>query len=139
MAHTHYPDNKAKRNIHLADHSGHIQMVLWRDHAENSQVVEGNVLSIKNAVVSNYHQALSLTTTFETTITSIDEVMTAAPAEEPSLSSNVVSVETTILAIKNSPVNTAALVVERTLMNMSNMCSFYVLALCLMANMWNCV
>lgn len=95
-----YPDNKAKRNIHLADHSGHIQMVLWRDRAENSQVVEGNVLSIKNAVVSNYHQALSLTTTFETTINTIDEVMTAAPAEEPSLNSNLVSLETTILAIK---------------------------------------
>lgn len=95
-----YTDNKAKRNIHLADHTGHIQMVLWRDRAGNSQVVEGNVLSIRNAVVSNYHQALSLTTTFETTINSIDEVMTAAPAEEPSLNSNSLSLETTILAIK---------------------------------------
>ena len=62
-----YPHNKTKRSIHLADHTGHIEFVLWRERADNFHFSEGDVLSLENAVVSNFNNTISLTTTFETT------------------------------------------------------------------------
>ena len=67
-----YPDNKCKRNINLADPTGHIQLVLWRDRAENIVFKHGDILSIENAVISNYGNTLTITTTLETTI-SVEE------------------------------------------------------------------
>ena len=34
-----YPDNKAKSNVHLADETGHMQLDLWRDRAENTKSI----------------------------------------------------------------------------------------------------
>ena len=95
-----YPDNKAKRNIHLADETGRMQLVLWRDRAENVEFNVGNVLCIQNAVMSIHGHTLNLTTTFETSFTKLDQVMTVAAATEPSLNSNSVFLTSSILAIK---------------------------------------
>ncbi len=67
-----YSDNKCKRIINLADPTGHIQLVLWRDRAENILFKHGDILSIENAVISNYGNTLTITTTLETTI-SVEE------------------------------------------------------------------
>ena len=40
-------DQKSKRDVGLADDSGHINLVLWRERADDPQLQEGDVLSIK--------------------------------------------------------------------------------------------
>ena len=66
-----YPDNKSKRSIFLADNTGHIELVLWRERAETIQFKEGNVLSLQNVVLSTFNNQLSVTSTFETVITTL--------------------------------------------------------------------
>lgn len=96
-----YPDHKTKRNIHVVDHTGHIQLVLWRDRAENVQFSVGNVLGLQNVVVSNYGHTLNLSTTFVTGMKKfVEDMMVPAAAKRPLPKSNVVSLESPILAIE---------------------------------------
>ena len=43
-----YPDKKSKRNVHLSDNTVHIDLVLWRDRADNAEFEEGDVLGLEN-------------------------------------------------------------------------------------------
>ena len=95
-----YPHNKTKRSMHLADHTSHIEFVLWRERADNFHFSEGDVLSLENAVVSNFNNTINLTTTFETTITKVDELITVVTTKRPLPKSNLVSLQSSILAIK---------------------------------------
>ena len=70
-----YPNNKTKRDVHLADQTGHIDLVLWRERAENLEFSVGDVLSFQQIVVSNYNRVLALTPTTETIIKKLDESM----------------------------------------------------------------
>ena len=112
-----YPhSNKTKRSIHLADHTGHTEFVLWRERADNFHFSESDVLSLENAVVSNFNNTISLTTTFKTTITKVDELITVVTTKRPLPKSNLVSLQSSILAIKEfSCAYTCALSVEKTL------------------------
>ena len=93
-----YPDNKSKRNVHLADNKGHIDLVLWRDNAEFEN---GDVLGLENIVLSEFNNHLSLTATLETIITKLNENMTISAAPpKPSPKSNVISRQTSILGLK---------------------------------------
>ena len=94
-----YPDNKSKRNINLADPTGHIQLVLWRDRAENIVFKVGDIVSIENAVISNYGNTLTVTTTLETTISvEEDDEMNVTALNQPV--PNIMPLDSTILAIK---------------------------------------
>ena len=95
-----YPDNKSKRSIFLADNTGHIELVLWRERAETIQFKEGDVLSLQNVVLSTFNNQLSVTSTFATVITTLNEEMTVASTQHPLPKSNVVSLQTFIVAIK---------------------------------------
>ena len=66
-----YPDNKSKRSIFLADNTEHIELVLRRERAETIQFKEGDVLSLQNVVLSTFNNQLSVTSTFETVITTL--------------------------------------------------------------------
>ena len=94
-----YPENKAKRQITLADETGHMNLVLWRERAENINFIEGDVLALQNMVVSNFNNHVSLTTSFDAGITKLEEQMSVSqPKAFPK--SNVTSLETLILALK---------------------------------------
>lgn len=95
-----FPDNKTKRTIYLADNTGHIELVLWRERAENIEFGKGDVLSLQNVVLSTFNNQLSVTSSFETVITTLNEEMTVASTQHPLPKSNVVSLETFIVAIK---------------------------------------
>jgi hypothetical protein len=45
-----YPDHKQKRDVHLADDTGQITLVLWRERAKTIHFKEGDVITIENAV-----------------------------------------------------------------------------------------
>ena len=92
-----YPDNKIKRSVYLADNTGHIQLVLWRERAENISFQKDDVLMLENVVISTFNNESSLTTTFKTSITVVKDVMTIISTERPNKDPDVIS---TILAIK---------------------------------------
>ena len=50
-------------------------MVLWRERAENVSFKTGDVLSLANVVVSSFNRQVNVTTSFETTISVVNEVM----------------------------------------------------------------
>ena len=56
-----FPDNKTKRTLYLADNTGHIELVLWRERAENIEFGKGDVLSLQNVVLSTFNNQLSVT------------------------------------------------------------------------------
>ena len=61
-----FPDMKTKREISLADETGQIDLVLWRQRAEKVDFQAGDVLSLQNVVVSTFQQQTTITTSFET-------------------------------------------------------------------------
>lgn len=98
-----YPNNKLRRSISLADSTGHIELVLWRERAETITFVEGDVLSLENVIVSTFNNQPTLTTTFESVISKIDDQITVAVRNVKrrlAQSTNVVSLTTYILAVK---------------------------------------
>ena len=96
-----YPDKKSKRNVHLSDNTVHIDLVLWRDRADNAEFEEGDVLGLENMVLSEFNNHFSLTATLETIITKLNENMTISAAPpKPSPKSNVISMQTSILGLK---------------------------------------
>ena len=94
----HYPDNKIKRIVYLADSTGHIDLVLWWDRAENINFEKGDVLMLENIVFSTFNNQISLTTTFETPMKVVSESMTVTSTERPK--SDVVPLTSSVLAIK---------------------------------------
>lgn len=58
------------------------------------------MLSLQSAVVSTFNGNISLTTVYETTITEIDEQITVLPTKRSLPKSNVVSLQTSVLVIK---------------------------------------
>jgi ssDNA-binding replication factor A large subunit len=47
-----YPDEKLKRDVLLADETGQVALVLWRQRAETIEFKEGDIIDIENAVTS---------------------------------------------------------------------------------------
>ncbi|CAB3979699.1 Hypothetical predicted protein [Paramuricea clavata] len=75
---------------------GHIDLVLWG----------GDVLGLQNAVLSECNNHLTITTTLETIISKLSEEMTVSAAPpKSSQKSNVICMETSILAIKDFSCN----------------------------------
>lgn len=68
-----FPDLKEKREIVIADKSGHMTLVLWRDCAHDIQFGVGDTVNIENCVVSSFNKVHRLTTAFETLITKVTE------------------------------------------------------------------
>ena len=88
---------------HSADlTTGQIEFILWRERADAVSFKEGDVIRLDNAVVSRFSGVLNLTTAFETSITVLEEEMAAVTKSAKRLqpSSNVVSMDTSILAVK---------------------------------------
>jgi hypothetical protein len=96
-----YPDHKEKREVLLADETGHIIMVLWRERAKNVNFEKDDVVDIQNAVASSFNNKVNITTSSETTISKLSESLTVcAPNEVYIRPSAVTSVETGVLAIR---------------------------------------
>ena len=90
-----------RARVHLADNTGHVDLVLWRDRADNAEFEEGDVLGLENMVLSEFNNHFSLTATLETIITKLNENMTISAAPpKPSPKSNVISMQTFILGLK---------------------------------------
>ena len=91
-----YPDCKTKREVNLADETGHIELILW---AENVSFKTGDVLSLANVVVSSFNRQVNVTTSFETAISVVNEIMEVKEKPDSMAStSNVVSMTTTVMA-----------------------------------------
>jgi hypothetical protein len=96
-----YPQNKTKRSVQIADTTGEIELILWRERADVIAFEDGNVLNLENIVVSKFNGKLNLTTAFESSITILDEEMTVArPTKRPLPKSNIISMEASVRAIK---------------------------------------
>ncbi|KAK3746091.1 hypothetical protein QZH41_004628 [Actinostola sp. cb2023] len=98
-----YPNQKEKRDILLADKTGEIPLVLWRDQAKACVLEKGNVVKIQNAVVSSFNKKRYVTTTFETSIELINddlEVDESASHHTRAKPHVISSIETAIEAIK---------------------------------------
>ena len=89
-----YPDQKSKRSVHIANSTGHIELVLWRERAEHFEHKENDVLLIQSAVLSMFSGKMTITTIYETTINKIDEEMNVATAKRSRPMSNVMSLQT---------------------------------------------
>ncbi|KAK3745928.1 hypothetical protein QZH41_003072 [Actinostola sp. cb2023] len=76
-----YPDQKEKREIVLADKTGEISLVLWRDRAKEISFKKGDVLKIENAVVGSFNKRLYMTTSMETSLERC-ELTINSPTEE---------------------------------------------------------
>ena len=50
-----YPDTKLKRSVQVADESGSVKLVLWRDKAENFSFTIGDILEVVSAVRSQFN------------------------------------------------------------------------------------
>jgi DNA-directed RNA polymerase subunit RPC12/RpoP len=100
-----YPDNKSKRSVHIADSTGHIELVLWRERAEDFQYKQDDVLFIQSAILSMFNGNMMITTVYETVIKKIDEEMNVATAKRARPVSNVMSLQTTVLGIKDFSCN----------------------------------
>ena len=74
---------KFQNHLFRRDYTGHIELVLWREQADGTDFKEGNVLSLQNLVVSTFNYQLSITSPFETVITTQDEEMTVTCTHHP--------------------------------------------------------
>ena len=98
-----YPDQKEKREILLADKTGEIPLVLWRDRAKECVLQKGNVVKMQNAVVSSFNKRRYVTTTFETSLEVVEEeleVGESASQHQRAKPHVIRSIETAIGAIK---------------------------------------
>ena len=95
-----YPDNKKKREILLADSTGHINLVMWRERAESITFKEGDVLILESMVLSKFNDVVSITTTFESSIIKVDEDISTCPAPKAPKKSNIVSLVAPVTAVK---------------------------------------
>jgi len=99
-----YPNIYDKREIQLADHTGTISLVLWREKATSINFEEDDVLSLENMLTSKYRDVRQLNSGPESIFTVIDEEITplippcASSAKRPSTCTQTIS--TTITAIK---------------------------------------
>ena len=94
-----FPDMRVKREITLADETGQIDLVLWRQRAENVDFKTGDVLSLQNVVVSTFQDQTTVTTSFETSLNVIEKDI--AVTEEAKALDKTVQMKATVLAIKN--------------------------------------
>ena len=114
-----FPNNKLRRSVSLAGSTGHIELVLWRERAESVTFNEGDVLCLENVVVSKFNNLFTLTTTFETAISKVDDQMAnvAVRSVKRQLSrpSNVVSLNTSIRAVKEFQCTLSCLSCRKTI------------------------
>ena len=94
-----FPDMKMKQEITLADKTSQIDLVLWRQRAENVDFKAGDVLSLQNVVVSTFQQQITVTTSFETSLNVIEKDI--AVTKEAKALDKPVQTKTTVLVIKN--------------------------------------
>ena len=71
------------RSITLADETGHIYLVLWRQRAEEVNFKAGDVLSLQNVVVSTFREQTTVTTSFETALNIVDKDIAVNEAAIP--------------------------------------------------------
>lgn len=74
-----HPNNVQKRDVELADESGVINMVLWRQRAVHFEFSVDDVILIENAVTTTFNNQLMLSTAFETTFLKIEESISVPP------------------------------------------------------------
>lgn len=70
-----YPNQRKKRDIFLADSTGQINLVLWQERAKEIPFSVKSVIQINNAVVSSFNNRYYVTTSMETSIETIQEVI----------------------------------------------------------------
>ena len=95
-----FPNVKTKKEITLADETGHIDLVLWRQRAERINFETGDVLSLQNVVLSTFNDKTTVTTSFESTINVADDEI-AVKEDAKSLNRKIELPSTTVLAVKN--------------------------------------
>lgn len=96
------PNEKEKRDVILADKTGQISLVLWRNVAKEITFNENDVISIKNAVTSNFNNKVNLSHSSLTTFDVLDEELTVPSKKEdmPTKATFISSMDTAILAIR---------------------------------------
>lgn len=99
-----YPDEKLKRDVLLADETGQVALVLWRQRAETIEFKEGDIIDIENAVTSSFNNTVTLSAAGETTISvsnKTTDIDLPASVASPSKNSTVTCIETTVSAFKD--------------------------------------
>ena len=96
-------DNIEKRDVELADESGVITMVLWRQRAENFNFKVNDVLHLENMVTTIFNNKVMLSTTFESSMVKVEEDIKVPAIEKlQSQKRSLISTsETSVLAVKD--------------------------------------
>ena len=96
-------DNIEKRDVELADESGVITMVLWRQRAENFNFKVNDVLHLENMVTTIFNNKVMLSTTFESSMVKVEEDIKVPAIEKlQSRKRSLISTsETSVLAVKD--------------------------------------
>ncbi|XP_028415025.1 uncharacterized protein LOC114538104 [Dendronephthya gigantea] len=95
-----FPDTKTKREVVLADETGQMNLVLWRQRAQKVSFNTDDVILLENLVTTTFNGKMNLTTSFETTIK-------VQPGEKIEVVANLetfatkIEMTTAVLAIKN--------------------------------------
>ena len=97
-----HPNIMEKRDVHLADESGLITMVLWRQRACNFGFSVDDAISLENVVTTLFNNQIMLTTASESVIEKVDmDINIPATAKLPSRKRSLISsLESSVLAIK---------------------------------------
>lgn len=97
-----HPTRIDKREIRLADDTGEIILILWRERASSIDFKDGDTLKIENAVTSIFNIVRQLTTVPDTILTVINEDIGAIPATfNTKKRSYINTIETNITAFRN--------------------------------------
>ena len=92
-----------KRDVNLADESGFISLVLWKERAVKFNFHVNDVIRLENGVTTTFNNNIMLATAFESTITKVGkDINVPAGGRQPGRKRSLISsVESDVLAIKD--------------------------------------
>ena len=98
-----HPNILEKRDVKLADESGFISLVLWKERAVKFNFHVNDVIRLENGVTTTFNNNIMLTTAFESTITKVGkDINVPAGGRQPGRKRSLISsVESDVLAIKD--------------------------------------
>ena len=97
-------DSVTKRSVQLADETGSVELVLWRQKADNFEFEIDDVLEIESVVASEFNGCKIVSSISETTISKLDEVdmnIAKTPKAPQRHKQNLSCISTHVLAVKD--------------------------------------
>ena len=111
-------DSRSKKSIYMADETGSIELVLWRNKAENFNFQVGDVLEIQSVVASEFSGCKIISSISESTFKKLEEdmeIIQNTQKRSERYKSNVSSMSTYVLAVKDFKCSIPCLACKRNI------------------------